>query len=570
MGSSSRVAVACTSCRKRKRKCDGLRPACSFCMARDRACEYNSEERIKRRVDPDYVRTLEDQVAMLKEELAQAQPSRPTVMNGDVAHADRNGERCGDGDGAVAISPSMTTAIEDVSVLIWCMSIDSNGDASFIGPSGNFCFPVTHWDNADIRGSRKTTAAPMNATTHLLDLFARFINPIHQFVDRDTLDQLSGDNLSPGVRLVKTAALAAGALFADDPQSRALGWEAAAVIDATAMQLCQQSPDISTIQALSIMSWRELGLEQHNMTWMYNSMCASLVLHLGLPVSISSDIGAVMPEPASLPPESRTRHTRLRTLSSSVFMDRYVKRRNCLLQWRRIKAPSFLTVVGPSPSLDELAFDHQCRLWFIHDQYMDNIYSFDFSELSSADRSRVLLDARDQLHSFYQHIHPSLQLNANVTGTPSILYLHISYHMSHILIHRPYLKDAAQNNPTIYRLAIRSVSIAATSIVRLLRAQAKILPLTQIPPFIVHSVLTAAVTHLYNATSSHQTLRNQATAHFRVCFRALLATQSRPVKAKRAVRLLRGLARRWRVMGALPLQYGFETGDGEAGQAGPG
>jgi hypothetical protein len=194
-------------------------------------------------VDPDYVRTLEDQVAMLKEELAQAQPSRPTVMNGDVAHADRNGERCGDGDGAVAISPSMTTAIEDVSVLIWRMSIDSNGDASFIGPSGNFCFPVTHWDDADIRGSRKTTAAPMNATTsepsmhtlwsdhvnmqgvisHLLDLFARFINPIHQFVDRDTLDQLSGDNLSPGVRLVKTVALAAGALFADDPQSRALG-----------------------------------------------------------------------------------------------------------------------------------------------------------------------------------------------------------------------------------------------------------------------------------------------------------------------------------------------------------
>ncbi|KAL4740238.1 hypothetical protein BDV11DRAFT_204433 [Aspergillus similis] len=580
MDPSSRVAVACKSCRKRKRKCDGLRPACSFCVARDRACEYNSEKRIKRRVDPDYVRTLEDQVAMLKEELAQAQPSRPTIMNGEIAHADRNEERGSDDDGAVAIQPSMTTAIEDVSALIWRMSIDSNGDASFIGPSGNFCFPVTHWDDADIRELRKATAATMNATmsepsmhapwsdhvnmqgvvSHLLDLFARFINPIHQFVDRDTLDQLSGDNLSPGVRLVKTAALAAGALFADDPQSRALGWEAAAVIDATALQLCRQSPEISTIQALSIMSWRELGLEQHNMAWMYNSMCASLVLHLGLPVSISSDIGAAIPEPASLPPESNARHTRLRTLWSSVFMDRIATSllgRNCLLQWRRIKAPSFLSVVGPSPSLDELAFDHQCRLWFIHDQYMDRIYSFDFSELSSADRSRVLLDARDQLHSFYQHIHPSLQLKANATGTPSILYLYISYHMSHILIHRPYLKDGAQNNPTIYRLAIRSVSSAATSIVRLLRAQAKILPFTQIQPFIVHSVLTAAVTHLCNATSTHQTLRSQATAHFAW------------VKAKRAVKLLRGLACRWRVMGALPLQYGFETGgDGEAEQAG--
>ncbi|KAL4752703.1 hypothetical protein BDW72DRAFT_211409 [Aspergillus terricola var. indicus] len=273
MDSSSRVAVACTSCRKRKRKLYPVRwltASCSFCVARDRACE--------RRVDSDYVRMLEDQVAMLKKELAQAQPSRPTIMNGYVAHVDRNGARGGDDDGAVAISPSMTTAIEDVSTLIWRMSIDSNGDASFIGPSGNFCFTVTHWDDAEIRGSRKATAAPLTATMlepsmhtlwsdhvnmqgvtgHLLDLFARFINPIHQFVDRDTLDQLSGDNLSPGVRLVKTAALAAGALFADDPQSRALAWEAAA------------SPDISTIQALSIMSWRELGLEQHNMAWMYN------------------------------------------------------------------------------------------------------------------------------------------------------------------------------------------------------------------------------------------------------------------------------------------------------------
>ncbi|KAL4752704.1 hypothetical protein BDW72DRAFT_170384 [Aspergillus terricola var. indicus] len=47
-------------------------------------------------------------------------------------------------------------------------------------------------------------------------------------------------------------------------------------------------------------------------------MCASLVLHLGLPVNISSDIGAVIPEPASLPPESRTRHTRLRTWDSAA------------------------------------------------------------------------------------------------------------------------------------------------------------------------------------------------------------------------------------------------------------
>ncbi|KAL4795288.1 hypothetical protein BDV19DRAFT_398947 [Aspergillus venezuelensis] len=574
MDSSTRVSIACECCRKRKRKCDGLRPSCSFCMARNRVCEYTTEKRVKRGVDSDYVRTLEDQIAVLKEELAQAQCPKPSTISSDVDHGEINSEQQ-HMESSVAIPPNMTKAIEDVSALIWRMSIDSNGDASFIGPSGNFCFPVKHWEAADV--GREEIAAPTPSDTlleasgqvsepdqvddHLIDLFTRFVNPVQQFVDPETLRQLRGDSLSPGLRLVKTAALAAGALFADDPQSKALGEEAAAVLDATALQLCRQLPDLATIQALSIMSWRELGLEQHNMAWMYNSMGASLVLHLGLPISISPEVGASSPanESENFPQERNVQDTRLRTLWSSVFLDRIATSllgRNCLLPWKRIKAPSFLSAVGPSPSLDELAFDHQCRLWFIHDQYMDNIYHFDFASLSSTEQSKVLLDARDQLHSFHRQIHPSLQVTTSAPS-PSTIYLHISYHTSYILIHRPYLASAAQNNQAIYRLAIRSVSTAATAIVRLLRAHVKVRPFKQIPPFIVHGVLTAALTHLCNATSTHQPLRSQATAHFRVCFRALLDMQGRWVKAKRAVSLLRGLARRWRVMGALPIQHGF-------------
>ncbi|KAJ5341064.1 hypothetical protein N7541_010188 [Penicillium brevicompactum] len=569
MHSSSRVSVACEACRKRKRKCDGSRPVCSYCLERDRACEYTAEKRIKRRVDPDYVRTLEDEIAMLKEELAQTQSSRPAVLDDDIVHAQAESKRNSEEDGAVAIQDSMTTAIEDVSALIWRMSLDRNGDASFVGPSGNFCFPVTHWDDADLRERKSHVATPTNSipgapdmpgpwsdqvhilgiTNHLVDLFTNLINPIQQFLDSETLDQLRRDGLSRGLRLVKTAVLAAAALFADDAQSKAIGDEAAAAFDKTSLQLCRELPEISTIQALSIMSWRELGLEQHNMAWMYNSMCASLVIHLGLPVIMTPE-----EEPAS---------------QTSVLMDRIATSllgRYCLIPWRRIKCSSFLSAVGPSPSLDELAFDSQCRLWFIHDQYMDKIYSYQFSELDSAERSRVLLVARDQLLSFHQQIHPSLLISStsinNQTPTPAMIYLHISYHTSFILIHRPYLKAAVRNNLTTYRLAIRSVTTAAASIVRLLRTHAKILPLSSAPPFIVHSVLTAAVTHLCNATSTHNTLRSQSIAHFRVCFRALLVMQSRWVKAKNALRLLRGLAQRWRAMGALPLQYGFEVGGG--------
>ncbi|PYH46223.1 uncharacterized protein BP01DRAFT_338683 [Aspergillus saccharolyticus JOP 1030-1] len=578
--SNSRVVVACESCRKRKRKCDGLRPACSLCTVKRVACHYNTEKRNKRRFDADYVRGLEDQIAMLREELDRSRAGDSAAVTEDVpldqgldppqAKADTS-----------TIPDNMTTAIEDVSALIWRMSLESNGEQAFVGPSGNFCFPVDSWDSKEARGEKPTAVSDITSVArglglswldrvdvmarsrYLLDHFVRYVNPIHQFLDGELLSRLHGDSLSSELRLIKTAAMAAGAVYSDDLPSRTVGEEAAAIVDAMALQLCRQSPSVSTVQALSIMSWRELGLEQHNMAWMYNSMCASMALHLGLPVHIAEDGKESNRGDVNAGRKSEMHHLRLRALWSSVFMDRIATSllgRNCMLPWRRIDAQSFISTVGPTPSLDELAFDHQCRLWFIHDQYMDRIYSFEFTGLDSSEKSRLLLDARDQLHAFRRQLSPQVRMSRTSALVPSIIYLHISYHMSHILIHRPYLREASQNGK-MYQLCVRAMSTAAASIVRLLREYRKIAPLDLIPPFVVHSVLTAAVTHLCNATATHQALRSASIAQFRVCFHALWEMQARWMKAKRAIRLLRELARRWQVMVALPLQHGFPVSD---------
>jgi hypothetical protein len=55
------------------------------------------------------------------------------------------------------------------------------------------------------------------------------------------------------------------------------------------------------------------------------AMCASLVLHLGLPVIITPDRETTSRAPGELSAESRIRDARLRTLWSSVLMDRCVK-----------------------------------------------------------------------------------------------------------------------------------------------------------------------------------------------------------------------------------------------------
>ncbi|KAL3464651.1 hypothetical protein BJX64DRAFT_286142 [Aspergillus heterothallicus] len=197
---------------------------------------HNQQYLGRRRVDPDYVRTLEDQIAVLRDELAQAKaPNKDSPQDNDDG-----GTR--DDHASVAILPSMSTAIED-------FKNKANGR------------PIIDTAAApNIKALRSNKVDMQAVTGHLLDLFAHYINPINQFVDRETLDQIRGDNLSPGLQLIKTAALAALALYTDDPHRKTLGGEAAAIVDATALQLCRQSPDTSIIQTLSIMRLAGAGI----------------------------------------------------------------------------------------------------------------------------------------------------------------------------------------------------------------------------------------------------------------------------------------------------------------------
>jgi hypothetical protein len=97
------------------------------------------------------------------------------------------------------------------------------------------------------------------------------------------------------------------------------------------------------------------------------------------------------------------------------------------------------------------------------------------------------------------------------------------------------------------------MSIAAIEMVRLIREFEKVTQLDKAPLFVPHSIMTAAVTHLLNATSTQPTIRGRSIRHFRVCFNALISMQRRWVKARRFVSFLQDLAQRWAIMQALPL-----------------
>jgi hypothetical protein len=44
-----RVAVACTVCRRRRTRCDGFRPSCTYCTSKDIECIYTENQQIRKR-----------------------------------------------------------------------------------------------------------------------------------------------------------------------------------------------------------------------------------------------------------------------------------------------------------------------------------------------------------------------------------------------------------------------------------------------------------------------------------------------------------------------------------------
>ncbi|KAJ4214579.1 hypothetical protein NW759_010134 [Fusarium solani] len=572
--------MACEVCRKRKRKCDGAMPKCSWCLVKDTDCNYVVDKPKKRKLDPDYIATLEAQAEALKAEVRRLgnlvtdstipkhicdileethdTENAPSQLDTKIQQISEEIDYTGD-------SP----AIHDISDLTWRLRIDESGETTFIGPSGNFCFPVSHPPRGEVK--RKTDAdddhiqEPVTlrldpntsrVARHLVSLFTAFVNPVHQFVDQTRLGSLEDNPHFNTVDILTCTILAAGALFSDDSESKSLGDKMAQNAESTILQIYRERPSVETVQALSILCWRELGLDNENMAWMYNSMAASLALQLGLTVSSLENLDksgtretAGVRAPSSQP-------LRIRVLWSTLLLDRIATSmmgRNCIIPWKRVQALTFATAT-PDPSQDEIVFDHHCRLWFIHDQYMDRIYAFGFNKLDEPERFNLLLEAREQLLLFYRQLDPRIQLQKG-TSSPQVIFLHMSYNMSQLLIHRPYVKEPVDS--AAHRLSLRTMSIAAGAMVRLLRRYEKLDSYEKVPPFVFHNVLSAAVTLLLMATAKQSSLRNQSISRFRVCVSALEAIGRRWLKARQGILVLRQLAQRWRVSIALPMHQSF-------------
>jgi len=165
-----------------------------------------------------------------------------------------------------------------------------------------------------------------------------------------------------------------------------------------------------------------------------------------------------------------------------------------------------------------------------------------------------LVEARDSLDAFYQAIDERLRIGKQAP-VGAVIALHMSYQASLLLIHRPYLHESADTG--LYAIALRVTTASAAAITRLIHIYRKTGHFRQAPFWIVHHVLTAAIMHLLATTTSKVEMRQQAVSRFRVCCQALQELETTWPRARKSIRQLQVMAKRWKVVSALPIELSF-------------
>ncbi|GAA5998630.1 uncharacterized protein JCM10292_007114 [Rhodotorula paludigena] len=337
------------------------------------------------------------------------------------------------------------------------------------------------------------------------------------------------------------------------------------------------SSKLVTVQALLLISYREIGVGAMSSAWMTNGMAIRMAQDLGL----FRDV-----EKWFLPIQRFTheeKQTRKRIWWACVILDRYTssyigrpgtiheRDYDCGFpsedepdeheQWRPIRVDGtewtsnakagsdplpeenakFLKAYPPTRAHTLSCFNAAGALAVIINRIISNIYAIRIRVLGQS--SETLLSLLDQsLASWYLALPTHLQYNpaSKKVPPPHILSLHLQFYSSLILLHRPFIPG---QNSTASPGNFPSHSICTTSanaIANIITTWRKTFTLRQCPPFLTYPIFSAAIICVYNA-SFDEALARPAKVHLLQCMHALKEMELIWGSAIRQWELLHGL-----------------------------
>lgn len=299
----------CAPCRKRKSKCDGALPVCSSCVAVYKTeCNYDNAEASSAGRKRTFENDVDEEAAPqpTSEALGVLAASLRALPESEAADLIQKIHGCKDIDAlakslqAVNLAqPPPDSSSPHASTLTEQPFSLPGGRMAYGKSSGlHFRSRVPHTGRRNLVQTRLYDDSTWSSVTsdgefvrHLLHLYFSWSHPFHPVGSRDlfyqSFERGDCDHCSP---LLVNAILALACHFSDRPQARtnpldprtagnAFWVEAKRLLDDAESA---ETPSITTPQALSIMSMREISMGRDRSGYGYNRRCMTMVIEMGL------------------------------------------------------------------------------------------------------------------------------------------------------------------------------------------------------------------------------------------------------------------------------------------------
>lgn len=520
------ASVACSFCRKRKRKCDGQQP-CSTCVKYNnlQGCEYLADkDRRKWKYDSSFVDFLEvksDLLANFANELTRSDPakaaeirsrlnlSEPTPPVGSVDVLDPK-----------LLEIANPSALEEVLSTAWRVRQDRHGRTAFYGPISGRQQVLEDEElesliAKDQNGKFDVLLISKEFRAQLFLIFEENFAKYY-YISLITLNEVKEwvfPNKNSDKQFLLCSIFAYATVYTN---MKHVSNSFLAELEVIALTACRNYLNEFVLQALLILSCFELGMAFDSSSWLFNAMCTSQTQYLGLHLGDR--------------PEFFSSHKSQSIISSSplksatfwsvVMQDRLITSvlgRGARIQYFRIMASFYSPKIKDQNNphyLSELVFTYHSRLWYIHDRSMGQIYSFKAQFLHNSHRLTLLRQGVKSLEVLHKSFPTAIQLQSNGSD-PRVLMLHLSYYVVLLLLHRPYLSTSPE---VVMEVSVQQCINASLVVDKFNRLHG----FSSAPYFASYLILSCATFELFILSNKDDLMKNDASHRLDIFITALL------------------------------------------------
>ncbi|GKZ53002.1 hypothetical protein AnigIFM49718_003656 [Aspergillus niger] len=559
-----RVSVACDVCRRKRIKCDGAKPSCAGCLGQAEKCEYQYDKEKRKPPTKQHIQALQARIEFLESQLAQYQHKEGKALT-TTTHQMRDRDETFGSRELSGIQPRSLDPIDDITDLLGGLSIGEGDQLRYFGSRSNLSF-------VERQGTKHTT---FHQNSHqplqridvdpqiqeeLLDIYWKWQNPwqylVYQKMFLRGLENQIDDGYCTPLLLYSMMALAAR--YSDNSEVRTVPNDPSTAGDgfshkARALLFEEiKAPRVSTVVAAAHVSLYEMAKDNEPAGWIYLGIAIRMAYNLGLHIDphlwVSS--GFMASEDAELRSIAWWGCYMIEKLFTvgigrpSIIHERDIQ----------VNFPSNLADVeygqwnGDSmPSIDRsplsysiTTFHNTCRLLRLATRPLDDIYTPE-QFVTSAEKKSIMTKTNIVLTSFYYNLPSVLRLPPTSSRPlpPHMYCFHMHFYTLVILLHRPFIII-----PSNARHPQRSMNGAvSTSLETCTKAAEK----RKISISVVDTARTAAFIHLFNSTAKDHQIRDKSRQLFLETLQYLEQMSIAWGWAKRSVRALSMIARKWRV-----------------------